>query len=108
LREQASLDRFEDLVIHRLPQHLVNRAQGASNIATGHRATEKVPLDLSATGVSEVRELLVCLHALGRGRHAEVPAQSRHRAYDRPTILLTGELAYEGLIDLDAIEREAP
>ena len=52
------------------------------------------------------RELVTGLDALRRALHAEVGGEARHGPHDRQAVALGAEVADEGAVDLDAVERE--
>ena len=70
------------------------------------RPADQEPLHLIASGVLDETELSRSLHPLRRGLDAEPAAQRHDGTDDRRTGRIIGQLADEGAIDLDAIERQ--
>ena len=67
---------------------------------------EKEALKFIAAFGGEARELGLGLHAFGGSRYPQAAAQSDHGPNDRNAVFLPRQVADEGLIDLDLVERE--
>src|SRR5580704_10872131 len=82
-------------------------AQHGGDFLERLRPAEQIALHLDAAFGAQDLELLLGLDALGGGDHAETRAEPRHRADDGDAIVFLAELADEGAVDLDLVEREA-
>jgi hypothetical protein len=65
---------------------------------------EIVALNLSASFRPQFFELILGLDAFGGGRDAETFTQGCHGPHDGDAVLPIGEVANEGLVDLDLVE----
>src|SRR3984893_3543914 len=82
-------------------------AQHGGDFLERLRPAEQIAPHLDAAFGAQDLELLLGLDALGRGDPPETRAEPRHRADDRDAIVFLAELADEGAVDLDLVEREA-
>jgi hypothetical protein len=73
----------------------------------GQGVAEKIALAFVALLGPEECELLVRFHAFGNDPIVEVLAHPDHGADDGGVVRIGGDIAHEGLIDLDRVDRES-
>ena len=81
--------------------------QADRNLMAGQRRTEEITLHLRAAVGDQMLKLLLRLHALGQRADPQACAKRGHGANNGAALLTVGQVAHEGLVDLDLVEREA-
>ena len=81
--------------------------QETDELGGGHGRAEQEALQLVAAPLAQELRLLQCLDAFGN--HAELQALSHRedRGRERRVVRIGGDVADEGAVDLDALDREA-
>jgi hypothetical protein len=90
----------------RLP-HPALRLQQADDLGMRPRAAEQKALALVAAFGAQAAQFGFGLDAFGGDGDAETLAEADDRADDRLGVGVGAEIAHEGLVDLDLVEREA-
>jgi hypothetical protein len=71
-----------------------------------HRAAEQIPLGEVYSQRSQHLQLFAGLDAFGGDRYIEAARERHDRRYDRRGFVVFHQVADEGLVDLDLVERK--
>ena len=81
--------------------------QQSSELTGNHRTTEKMALPLGAAVLLKKNQLIPCFHTFRHNPHMQTFPHANHGADDTGIVSIRSEIAHEGLIDFQSIDRKA-